>query len=100
MDCAVIDHADDGHTQVTPDTEGDAEADAAQHSDDVSARKPEACAVTQGRLLLLVLPGSPILRQLDRLTCLLPLFQPPAREADDMRDDFFSYIILYLYVDI
>lgn len=79
MNCAVVDHADDGHTQVTPDTEGDAETETAQHSDDVSARKPEACAVTQGRLPLLVLPGSPILRQLDRFTCLLPLFQPPAR---------------------
>lgn len=78
MDRVVIDHADDGHTQVTPDTEGDAEAEPAQHSDDVSARKTEACAVTQRRLPLLVLPGSPILRQLDRLTCLLLFFDPPA----------------------
>lgn len=84
MDRVVIDHADDGHTQVTPDAEGDAEAEPAQHSDDVSARKPEACAVTQGRLPLLVRRGSPILRQLDRLTCLLPLFQLPARQADHM----------------
>lgn len=81
MDCAVIDHADDGHTQVTPDAEGDAEAESAQHGDDVSAREPEACAVTQGRLPLLVLPGSPILRQLDHLTCLLLFFQLPARQA-------------------
>lgn len=78
MDCAVIDHADDGHTQVTPDTEGDAEAEPAQHSDDVSARQPEARAVTQGRLPLLVRSRSPILRQLDRFTCLLPLFESPA----------------------
>lgn len=81
MDRVVIDHADDGHTQVTPDTEGDAEAEPAQHGDDVSARQPEACAVTQRRLPLLVLPGSAILRQLDGLTCLLPLLKPPAPQA-------------------
>lgn len=78
MDRAVIDHADDGHTQVTPDAEGDAEAHPAQHRDDVSARKPEASAVTEGRLPLRFPGGSPILRQLDGLTCLLLLFQPPA----------------------
>lgn len=78
MDRAVVDHADDGHTQITPDTEGDAEADAAQHRDDVSARQPEAGAVAQGRPPLLVRLGSPILGQLDGLTCLLLLFQTPA----------------------
>lgn len=82
MNRAVVHHADDGHTQVTADTEGDAEAEPAQHGDDVSARKPEAGAVTQRSLALLVLPGSPILRQLDGLTCLLPLLQPPAPQGD------------------
>lgn len=77
VDRAVVDHADDGHAQITPDTKGDAEADAAQHGDDVSAREPEARAVAQGRLPLLLRLGSPILGQLDRLTWLLPLFQPP-----------------------
>ena len=81
MDCAVIDHADDGHTQVTPDAEGNAEAESAQHGDDVSAREPEARAVTQGLLPLLALRGSPILRQLDHFTCLLLSFQLPARQA-------------------
>lgn len=81
MDRAVIDHANDGHTQVTPDTEGDAEAQAAQHSDDVSARGPKARAVTQGGLPLLLLGGSTILRQLDALSGLLTLFQPPARHV-------------------
>lgn len=78
MDCAVVNHADDGHTQVTPDPEGDAEADAAQHCDDVSARQPEAGAVAQGRPPLLLRLGSPILGQLDGLACLLLLFQTPA----------------------
>ena len=78
MDGAVVDHADDGHTQVTPDTEEDAEADAAQHRDDVSARQPEAGAVAQGGPPRLLRLGSPILGQLDALTCLLLLFQAPA----------------------
>lgn len=81
VDGVVIDHADYGHTQVAPDTEGDAEAEAAQHRDDVSARQPAAGAVQQGRLLLLLGLGSAILRQLDRFTCLLPLLQPPAGQA-------------------
>lgn len=81
VDRAVVDHADDGHTQVTPDAEGDAEADAAQHGDDVAARQPEASAVAQGSLALLLRRGSAILRQLDHLTCLLLLLQPPARQA-------------------
>lgn len=81
VDRAVVDHADDGHTQVTPDAEGDAEADAAQHGDDVAARQPEASAVAQGSLALLLRRGSAILRQLDHLTRLLLLLQPPARQA-------------------
>lgn len=78
VDGAVVHHADDGHAQVTPDAEGDAEADAAQHGDHVSAREPEAGAVAQGRPPPLVRLGSPILGQLDGLTCLLLLLQTPA----------------------
>lgn len=81
MDCAVVDHADDSHTQVTADPEGDAEAEPAQDGDDVSARKPKAGAVAQRRLPLRIFSGSPVLRQLDHLTCLLPLFKPPASQA-------------------
>lgn len=98
VDCAVIDHADDGHTQVTPDAEGDAEAEPAQHGDDVSARGPEACAVTQGRLLLLALPGSPILCQLDHLTCLLLSFQFPARQAVKILVFCFVYLNYTPYI--
>jgi len=96
VDRAVIDHADDGHTQVTPDAEGDAEAHPAQHSDDVSARKPEASAVTQGLLPLLVRLGSPILRELDRLTCLLPLFQPPAQH-EPIICCFFNFCLFFRF---
>lgn len=46
VNCDVIDHAHDGHAQVASDTKRDAEAEAAQHSDDISAWKPEARAVT------------------------------------------------------
>ena len=84
MDGVVIDHADDGHTQVTPDAEGDAEAEAAEHRNDVSARGAEARAVAQGRLPLLLRRRPAILRQLDLLTCLLLLLQPPARQAHHM----------------
>ena len=81
MDGAVVDHADDGHAQVAPDAEGDAEAEAAQHGDDVPAGEAEAGAVAQGGLPLLSGRGSPILRQLDGLTCLLPPLQPPAPQS-------------------
>lgn len=90
MDGVVIDHADDGHTQVTPDAEGDAEAEAAEHRDDVSARGAEARAVAQGRLPLLLRRRPAILRQLDLLTCLLLLLQPPARQAHHM-------LVLFLF---
>lgn len=42
----VIDHAHDSHAQVTPDSEGDAESEAAHDGDDVTAREAEARAVT------------------------------------------------------
>lgn len=82
---AVVDHADDGHAQVTPDAEGDAEAEAAQHGDDVAARQAEAGAVAQRSLALLLGGGSAVLRQLDHLTCLLLLLHPPAQHSTARR---------------
>lgn len=79
MHGAVVDHAHYGHAQVAPDTEGDAEAQAAQDGDDVAAGQPEAPAVAQRRLLLRGLPGPPVLRQLDHLSGFLsPLHHPGA----------------------
>lgn len=79
VDGAVVDHAHYGHAQVTPDTEGDAEAQAAQDGDDVAARQTAAVAVAQRGLLLRGLPGPPILRQLDHLPGFLPPLYHPAR---------------------
>lgn len=77
VDGAVVNHAHYGHAQVTPDTEGDAETQAAHDGDDVAARQTEAPAVAQRGLLLRGLPGPPVLRQLDHLPCFLfPLHHP------------------------
>ncbi|TNN80559.1 hypothetical protein EYF80_009299 [Liparis tanakae] len=65
VDGAVVDHAHYGHAQVTPDAEGDAEAQAAHDGDDVAAGQTEAAAVAQRGLLLRGLPGPPILRSSD-----------------------------------
>lgn len=77
VDGAVVDHAYYGHAQITPDTEGDAEAQAAHHGYDVPARQTEAAAVAQRGLLLRGLPRPSILRQLDHVPGLLPSFYHP-----------------------
>lgn len=77
VDGAVVDHAYYGHAQVTPDTEGDTKAHAAQDGDDVAAGQTEALAVAQRGFLLRGLPGPPILRELDHLPSFLsPLHRP------------------------
>ncbi len=81
VDGAVVDHAHYGHAQVTPDAEGDAEAQAAQDGDDVAAGQTAAVAVAQRGLLLHGLAGPPILRQLDHLPGFLPPLYHPARRG-------------------
>ena len=77
VDGAVVDHAHYSHAQVTPDTERDAEAQAAHDGDDVSAGQTAAVAVTQRGFLLRGLSGPAVLRQLDHLpSFLFPLHQP------------------------
>lgn len=78
VDGAVVDHAHYGHAQVTANTEGDAEAQAAQDGDDVAAGQTEAVALAQRGLLLRGLPGPPVLRQLDHLPGFLLLLHHPA----------------------
>lgn len=78
VDGAVVDHAHDGHAQVTPDAEGDAEAQAAHDGDDVAPGQAEAAAVAQRGLLLRGLPRPAVLRQLDHLPALLPPLHQPA----------------------
>lgn len=81
VDGAVVDHAHYGHAQVAAYAERDAEADPAQHGDDVAARQTEAVALAQGRLLLSGLAGPPVLRQLDHLAGVLLLLHHPATRA-------------------
>lgn len=52
-DGVAVDHADDGHAQVTPDPKRDAEADAREDGDDVAPGQAEARAVHHGQLFLL-----------------------------------------------
>lgn len=77
MNGAVIDHPHYGHAQVTPDAEGDAEAQAAHDGDDVAAGQAEAVAVAQRGFLLSGLPWPSILRQLDHLPGFLPPLNNP-----------------------
>lgn len=49
---AVVNHAHYGHAQIAPDTERDAEPEAAHDGDDVAARKSKARTVAQRSLFL------------------------------------------------
>lgn len=53
VDRMIIDHANNGNTQVAPNTKGDAEAQAAQDGNDVPPGEAEAGAVHHWQLLLL-----------------------------------------------
>lgn len=75
----VVDHADDGHTQVTADAERDAEAQAWQDGDDVTTWQPETRAVHDGKLLLLHQLWAALRWQLDSLAILLPFLQESGR---------------------
>lgn len=53
VDGVAVDHADDSYAQVTPNTKGDAEADAREDGDDVASRQAETCTVHNWQFLLL-----------------------------------------------
>lgn len=74
-DGVAVDHADDGHAQVTSDTEGDAEADAGEDGDDVAPGQAEARAVHHRLLLLLHQLRPALRRQLNGLAILLLLLK-------------------------
>ena len=82
VDCAVVDHADDGHAQVAADAEGDTEPQATHDGDDVAAREPAARAVEQGFLLLLGSGWAAIFRQLDVISGLLSLLEHSAAAGE------------------
>ena len=75
----AVDHADDGHAQVTSDTEGDAEADSRENGDNVAPGQTEACAVNNGNLLLLHQLRPALCRQLDGLAIFLLLLKSSVR---------------------
>lgn len=52
-DGVAVDHADNGHAQVTSNTKGDAEANAREDGNDVTPRQAETCTVHHGHLFLL-----------------------------------------------
>lgn len=64
IDGVVVDHVDDGHAQVAPDAEGDAEAQAAHDGDDVAFGQAAAMALARRR------PG-PARRHRPALSCQL-----------------------------
>lgn len=80
VDGVAVDHADDGHSQVAPDTEGDAEPDAGEDCDDVAPGQAEACAVHHRHLLLLHQLWPALRRQLNRLAIFLLLLNSTARK--------------------
>lgn len=73
----IIDHADDGHTEITADPKGDAKAKTREDGDDVATWQPEACAVHNGQLHLLHQLRPSLCWQLDSLAILLTLFDDP-----------------------
>ncbi len=82
----TVDHADDGHAQVTSDTEGDAEADAREDGDDVASGQAEACAVHDGHLLLLHQLRPALRRQLDGLAIFLLLLKSSVKTGVNGND--------------
>lgn len=78
---AVVDHVHDRNSEVTADSEGNAEAQAAYDGDHVAARQSEARAVKQRRFPLSDLFGAAIFRQLDHLSCFLLLLNNSDNET-------------------
>lgn len=78
----AVDHADDGHAQVAPNPERDAEADAREDGDDVAPRQAEAGAVHHGQLFLLHRLWPSLCRELDGLAVFLLLLEDSARGAE------------------
>lgn len=78
----AVDHADDGHAQVTPNTKRDAEANAREDGDDVAPRQTEARAVHHGQLFLLHRLWSSFCGELDGLAIFLFLLKDSVYGAE------------------
>lgn len=89
VDGVVVNHADNGHTQVAPDTKRDAEPQTRQDGDDVPSGHAEAGTVHHRKLLLLHQLWTPLCRQLNGLSIGLPLFdQPEETKKIEYLEDF------------
>lgn len=82
VDGVVVNHADNGHTQVAPDAKRDAEPQTGQDGDDVPSGHAETGTVHHRKLLLLHQLWTPLCRQLDGLSIGLPLFNQPGEEKE------------------
>lgn len=78
----AVDHADDGHAQVTPNPERDAETDAREDGDDVAPRQAEARAVHHGQLFLRHCLWPSLCWELDGLSIFLFLLKDSAHGAE------------------
>lgn len=67
VDSVVIDHLHDGHAQVAPDAEGDAEAKATEDGNDVAFGQPTTAAVQQRGISLGHGHRPPVLCQLHQV---------------------------------
>lgn len=77
----AVDHADNGHAQVTPDTKRDAETNAREDGDDVAPRQAKACAVNYWQLFLLHQLRPSFRRELDGIAIFLLLFKSSANRT-------------------
>lgn len=75
VDGVAVDHADDSYTQVTPDTEGDAEADAREDGDDVASGQAKTRTVYHWQFLLLHQLRPSLRRELNGLAIFLLLLK-------------------------
>lgn len=79
----VIDHADNGHTQIAPDAERDAEPQARQDGDDVPPWQAKASAIHDRQLLLLNQFRPSLCRKLNSFSIGLPLLDQPEASGRD-----------------
>lgn len=79
VDSVVVNHADNGNTQVASDAKRDAEPQARQDGDDVPSGQAKTGTVHHGKLLLLHQLRTPLCRQLDGFSIGLPLFNQPEK---------------------
>lgn len=83
IDSVVVDHFHDGHAQVAPDAEGDAEAQAAHDGDDVALGQAAAVALAQRRPAAARQHGPPLCCQLEGLLFHVGAINLPKRMKKD-----------------